>query len=83
MLRYLLLSYLGTSALPGQESHRSDPKHIATQWTSLLPLSVRKQGDQEVDPRTPPQGAHLSQLIALWETNRAGAEERQALMTLH
>ena len=46
-------------------------------------LFVREWGDQVVDPRTAPQGAHPSQLIALWEPNHAGAEERRDLATLH
>jgi hypothetical protein len=35
--------------------------------SSLSSISVRKRGDQEEDPRIAPQGAHLSQLLALWE----------------
>jgi hypothetical protein len=46
-------------------------------------LFVRKQGDQEEDPRTSPQGEHPSQLITLWEPNRVGAEEIWDLANLH
>jgi hypothetical protein len=45
--------------------------------------SIRSLGDQEVDPRTTPQGAHLFELITLWEPNHVGAEEIWDLLTLH
>jgi hypothetical protein len=35
------------------------------------------------DPRTAPQGAHLSHLITLWEPNHAGTKEIWNLATLH
>jgi hypothetical protein len=39
---YLLLTYRGTSALPGQAPHRSDPWRTTAQWASLSSLFVRE-----------------------------------------
>jgi hypothetical protein len=36
-----------------------------------------------LDPRNTPQGAHLTQLITLWNVNCVGEEERRDLVTLH
>jgi hypothetical protein len=67
----------------GQAFNRYDPWGTATEWDNISPLFIRKQGDQVLDPRNYPKGAHLTHLIIVWKPNHAYAEERWDLVTLH